>query len=643
MKFTIIGAALFLLQSFLLTEAKREATPSKPNILFIFTDDQDAKLDSIDYMPNLQKYLVQQGTIYRNHYATISVCCPSRVSLLRGQYAHNTNITDVSPPYGGYARFSRLGLGDNYLPIWMQEAGYSTHYIGKLMNEYTVNNYNNPKPKGFDYQDQLVDPFTYIYNTAVFSRNGEPPVYYNNTYQTDVIHAKARDALKRQRDTDKPFFLWVAPMAPHGQFFIGDNGSIETMPAVPATRHANLFKDVKIPRNPNFNPENQTKTASFWKDMERLNDTIVEELDEAYRDRLRALQAVDEMIGSLFEELEEQGKLDNTYVIYSADNGYHLGQHRSYPGKCSNIEEDINVPFIVRGPGIEKGKISDVVSSHHDIAPTLLALAKGDEYVPDWVDGGVIPLTKDLERHPKPVAKESFAVEFWATFNMAENYPSIKIVGPNTYKTVRVISDNYNYMYSVWCTGEHELYNLKDDPYELNNIYGNTHIQLRSRLDALIIVLKACRADNCRDPWRIIHPEDPSIKTLEDALHEKYDYHYTQFQKFTFGECENHYSASNELPHIGSHFINNITYIHTNSGSQAVFSAPRNQKRDETKPDLKSIPEDILGLLYLIPKPEQAGQFSLDEDYEKHSVPVPQELIDTHINWSEYGFYNVGS
>lgn len=103
-----------------------------------------------------------------------------------------------------------------------------------------------------------------------------------------------------------------------------------------------------------------------------------------------------------------------------------------------------SVPFIARGPGIPKGKVSQVVSSHHDLAPTFVALAGGDEHVPSWVDGGVIPLTKDLERHPKPVTKESFAVEFWNLNQMTENYPTAAIEGPNTYKTLRVISQDYN-------------------------------------------------------------------------------------------------------------------------------------------------------------------------------------------------------
>lgn len=205
----LLGAvALFAWTSASDAAKKHNQEQKKPNIVFIFTDDQDYRLDSLSYMPNVQKYLVQEGTIHKSHYATIAVCCPSRVGLLRGQYAHNTNITDVSPPYGGYNRFNTLGLGENYLPIWLQKAGYNTNYIGKLMNQYAVNNYNNPTPKGFDYQEQLVDPYTYVYNTAVFSINGQAPVSYNNSYQTDIIHAKAKAALKRVQKKEDPFFLW---------------------------------------------------------------------------------------------------------------------------------------------------------------------------------------------------------------------------------------------------------------------------------------------------------------------------------------------------------------------------------------------------------------------------------------------------
>ncbi|KAI8883715.1 Arylsulphatase, partial [Backusella circina FSU 941] len=619
----------------------------KPNIVFIFTDDQDFKLNSLDYMPNVQKHLVQEGTVYNNHYATIAVCCPSRVGLLRGQYAHNTNITDVLSPFGGYDRFNHLKLGEDYLPIWLKRAGYNTNYIGKLMNEYSVFNYDKPAPRGFDYQDQLVDPYTYVYNSAVFSKDGKPPVYYKDVYQTDIIHAKTRASLKRLEASEDPFFLWVAPMAPHGEVDFFEDGSFEMGFAIPAGRHKHYFPDAKVPRTPHFNPDTQYKTASFWKDLKKLDPDFVEVLDEAYRNRLRALQAVDELVGTVFEQLEKQGKLDNTYIIYSADNGYHLGQHRAYPGKCSNMEEDINVPFIVRGPGVPKGQTSDVVSSHHDIAPTLLALAKGDEFIPSWVDGGVIPLTPELENHPKPVSKESFTVEFWSWRNLAE-YPNTEMNGPNTYKTLRIISNDYNYMYAVWCTGEHEFYDLKEDPYELNNLYKYANIQLVNRLDALLVVLKSCRAETCRDPWRVLHPYDDDVKTLANALDKKYDAHYAQFRKVEFQECLDFKAEWNEIPAIGDHFLSNDTetkrndrlMLHAQKTDQLVFKSLKQSLFGSDKKKKKIIPKEYQALYNLIPTSNKSvGHEVPDESFEDKAIPVPEELRQTPIPWANYNFY----
>ncbi|CDS13754.1 hypothetical protein LRAMOSA05928 [Lichtheimia ramosa] len=646
MKFiSVTLTAAWMLSSLLLSTqgvqaAAEGSSGDKPNFVFIFTDDQDSQLDSLDYMPNLQKHLVKEGTLYENHYATIAVCCPSRVGLLRGQYAHNTNITDVGAPYGGYDRFVELGLHKDYLPLWLQRAGYSTHYIGKLMNQYNVNNYDSPAPPGFDYQEQLVDPYTYIYDTAVFSRNGEAPVYYNNTYQTDVIHTKGLEALRGQRNETKPFFLWLAPTAPHGQFVINKgSGGTRTYPPVPAARHSHLFPNATIPRHPHFNPKKQTKTASYWKTFARLNETTVDYLDDVYRKRLQALQAVDEMIPEIIAELKAQGKLDNTYIIYSADNGFHLGQHRALPGKCTELEEDINVPFIVRGPGVRKNHVSSLVSAHHDLAPTFLALAKGDEHVPDWVDGGVIPLTTELQKHPRPVGKESFSVEFWSDSALIEYVQTATKAGPNTYKTIRVIADEYNYKYTVWCTGEHELYDIKQDPYATKNIYNEASSRLVKRLDALLSVLKACRAHTCRDPWRVIHPEDTSVTTLKDALNKKYDRLYKRFEDFKFHECLNHYSIENE-----AHPFDHINLDANTSSSSIPVESTGNQQHNKRSTFQQSKPtsDQVVDLFNLVPRSTTplGDRVPSAEELETRKNPVAPELKETQVEWEKYGFYN---
>lgn len=121
----------------------------RANIIFILTDDQDIHLDSLGYMPSVQKHLVDRGTCFTNHYCTTAVCCPARATLWTGKAAHNTNITDVNPPYGGYPKFVAQGYNENYLPVWLQQAGYNTYYTGKLFNAHTIENYDSPFPGGF--------------------------------------------------------------------------------------------------------------------------------------------------------------------------------------------------------------------------------------------------------------------------------------------------------------------------------------------------------------------------------------------------------------------------------------------------------------------------------------------------------------
>jgi arylsulfatase A-like enzyme len=141
----------------------------KANLIFILTDDQDVHLDSLKFMPFVQKHLLDQGTYFGKHYCTTAVCCPSRATLWTGKAAHNTNITDVNPPYGmvslirifidsdwscsqnpgGYPKFVERGFNERYLPVWLQEAGYRTYYTGKLFNVHSVENYDKPYPAGF--------------------------------------------------------------------------------------------------------------------------------------------------------------------------------------------------------------------------------------------------------------------------------------------------------------------------------------------------------------------------------------------------------------------------------------------------------------------------------------------------------------
>ncbi|GKT45743.1 arylsulfatase [Colletotrichum spaethianum] len=228
----------------------------QPNIVFILTDDQDEQLGSLDYMPYVQKHFVKEGTYYRKHFCTIAICCPSRVSLLTGQAAHNTNVTYVTPPHGGYPKFVSQGYNEKYLPVWLQDAGYNTYYTGKLFNAHSTDNWNNPFPKGWTGSDFLLDPNTYLYLNATFQRNQSPPQTFPGEYSNDLVADRALgfldDALKF--NGSKPFFLGVAPIGPHNNGLGGETSAGAT-PPIPAKRHENLFANVTVPRTYNFNPE----------------------------------------------------------------------------------------------------------------------------------------------------------------------------------------------------------------------------------------------------------------------------------------------------------------------------------------------------------------------------------------------------
>ena len=153
------------------------------------------------------------------------------------------------------------GLNERYLPVWLQEAGYDTYYTGKLFNAHTVENYATPYPAGFTGSDFLLDPYTYEYLNSTWQRNRDPPVSHEGQYTTDVLAHKAKGFIHDAVKGAQPFFVTIAPVAPHsnvavhGGSAINPQGSFSITPPVSAERHKHLFSDVKVPRTDHFNPE----------------------------------------------------------------------------------------------------------------------------------------------------------------------------------------------------------------------------------------------------------------------------------------------------------------------------------------------------------------------------------------------------
>ncbi|KAH6989991.1 alkaline-phosphatase-like protein [Ilyonectria destructans] len=163
-----------------------QGQPKRLNIVFSLTDDQDVYMNSLEHMPFMQKHLISQGKSFENHQCTIAICCPSRVDLWTSQMAHNANVTDVNPPYGGYPKFVAIGYNENHLALWMQQSGYNTYYAGKLFNAHTTENYNSSLVNGNTGSEFLLDPFTYQYYNASTTRNGEPPINHAGEYSPDL-------------------------------------------------------------------------------------------------------------------------------------------------------------------------------------------------------------------------------------------------------------------------------------------------------------------------------------------------------------------------------------------------------------------------------------------------------------------------
>jgi arylsulfatase A-like enzyme len=222
---------------------------ARPNILFILTDDQD--LASLQYMPKLQEHLVGRGTSFANYIDNYALCCVTRASILRGQYANNTDIKGNEPPNGGFVKFYQAGLESETLGTWFKDWGYTTAFIGKYLNGYgkTSEIPETYVPQGWDEWRATFTQDVYDYD---MNENGTVVHYGNRAkdFKTDVLADRAVSFLEKRTSTSTPFFMYLAPLAPHA-------------PATPAPRHAGMFADLQVPRTESFN-EADVSDKPLW-------------------------------------------------------------------------------------------------------------------------------------------------------------------------------------------------------------------------------------------------------------------------------------------------------------------------------------------------------------------------------------------
>jgi arylsulfatase A-like enzyme len=465
----------------------------KPNIVFILTDDLNVEV--YGHMPKLKQLLDDQGTSFSNHFLNISLCCPSRTAILRGQYAHNTQIFGNSPPQGGFEAFYAHNSEADTLPVWMAAAGYRTVLMGKYLNGYPNTAPADYIPPGWTewYSPVAGNPYSeYNYD---LNENGTTHAYGATPadYFVDVISTKAVDFIHRAANDHTPFYMHVTPYVPHA-------------PATPPDRYLADFPGAKAPRTPSFNEADVSDKPMWLATKPLLTANQIAGIDALYGKRLRSMEAIQDLVQAIVDALQETGQLDHTYIVFTSDNGFHQGQHRLDSGKNTEFDEDLFVPLIVRGPSVPAGATVDHMTVNVDFAPTFVDLAGAT--IPATIDGrSLVPL---LGGTPPPLASWRQLVLLQHGDDVGDE-PLLRNVDPGTleppdsdapaaaaeppFEGVRTS----RYTYVEYTTGEKALYDHTTDPDQLKNMMPTADASLASQLAGLVRAMHGCAGQACRD------------------------------------------------------------------------------------------------------------------------------------------------
>ena len=491
---TILRLALLAFTALCLQVLPAPAADERPNILFIFSDDHaphaigaySGWLKSVNPTPEIDK-LASQGMLFEKSFCTNSICGPSRAVILTGKHSHRNGFMNNGNSFDWKQQtFSKL----------LQKAGYETALYGK--------SHLKGKPEGFDDWKVLPGQGLY-YNPDLITPEGRKRI---PGHCTDIVTDLAVDWLKNGRSKEKPFMLMVQHKAPHRNW-------------MPAERHLTLYDDIKIPEpatlfdkwednapparhqeleidrhmdlnydlfvdlTPDFNqpPSQKRQDRSAWNNMKRMSagqlkawrdyygprdkafheaklsgkDLVRWKFQRYAKNYLRCVRGVDESVGKLQSTLKELGLSENTVVIYSSDQGFYIGDHGWYDKRWM-YEESLAMPLIVKWPGVTKaGSRNMKMVQNLDYAETFLEMAKVD--IPKDMQGlSLVPLLKG--ETPKDWRKSIYYHYY--------EYPSVHMV-PRHYG---IRTERYKLMHFYQFGKEWELYDLKEDPDELQNLYG---------------------------------------------------------------------------------------------------------------------------------------------------------------------------
>jgi N-acetylglucosamine-6-sulfatase len=410
----------------------------------------DMRPDGLWVMPTLTR-LAERGVTFPNAFATTPVCCPSRASILTGRYARHHGVLTNLPPNGGVGAFDDRST----LATWLQAAGVRTALVGRYLNGY----HEQRIPPGWDYWFGI---WTYGEDNGLYYRyyatnpNGRDEFFGSSSedHSTRVVTRRALSFLRGE--PGRPFMLMLAPRAPHS-------------PATPDVHDRGLFRGAELPLPPSYNEPDVSDKPAEIRDRAPLNAEQLVRIEDVRRRQLETLVGLDRMIGALVGQLEADGRLAQTWFIFTADNGFLLGEHRLPAGKGCAYEECARVPFIVVPPtGIAGPRSDDRLVANIDLAPTIAAIQGTEPERP--VDGrSLLPLLDGS------VAdwRDALILEGWSTRD-----------GDDFFQALRTADRKY----VRHPTGETELYDLAADPYELDNLAGRAEqaaevARLAARLD----------------------------------------------------------------------------------------------------------------------------------------------------------------